>query len=148
VQAAFAAHGITDVRQSTARMKEGEVAAQAIADGCTTLVAVGGDGTWSNVANAILRGVGVISVASNVAPGEVSKLVRTFRAGDAEGARVIAQRLRPLFEALFLESSPGPVKSAMAILGRLEPEIRLPLVLASERTQVRLRAVLGELGLR
>jgi 4-hydroxy-tetrahydrodipicolinate synthase len=93
-------------------------------------------------------GVGVISVASNVAPGEVSKLVRTFRAGDAEGARVIAQRLRPLFEALFLESSPGPVKSAMAILGRLEPEIRLPLVLASERTQVRLRAVLGELGLR
>lgn len=55
VRAAFAAHGITDVRASTARMKEGDVAAQAIADGCTTLVAVGGDGTWSNVANAILR---------------------------------------------------------------------------------------------
>jgi diacylglycerol kinase (ATP) len=55
VRAAFAAVGITDVRVSTATEREGAVAAQAIAEGCTTLVAVGGDGTWSNVANAILR---------------------------------------------------------------------------------------------
>ncbi len=92
-------------------------------------------------------GQGVVSVASNLVPGEVARLVRTFRGGDSIGARAIAERLRPLFEAIFLESSPGPVKSAMAILGKLAPEIRLPLVLPTEPTQARLRAVLGELGL-
>ena len=55
VREAFTAVGITDIRQSTEREGEATVAARAIAEGCTTLVAVGGDGTWSNVANAILR---------------------------------------------------------------------------------------------
>ena len=55
VRAAFAAVGITDIRQSTEREGEATVADRAIAEGCDTLVAVGGDGTWSNVANAILR---------------------------------------------------------------------------------------------
>lgn len=55
VCAAFAAVGITDVRQSTVKEGEATVAARAIGEGCTTLVAVGGDGTWSNVANAILH---------------------------------------------------------------------------------------------
>ena len=55
VRAAFAAVGITDLRQSTEREGETTVAARAIAEGCDTLVAVGGDGTWSNVANAIMR---------------------------------------------------------------------------------------------
>ncbi len=55
VRAAFAAVGITDVRESTAREGEAVVAERAIAEGCTTLVAVGGDGTWGNVANAILH---------------------------------------------------------------------------------------------
>lgn len=55
VRTAFAAVGITDVRQSTEREGEATVAARAIAEGCDTLVAVGGDGTWSNVANAIMR---------------------------------------------------------------------------------------------
>ncbi len=55
VRAAFAAVGITDVRQSTEREGEATVAARAISEGCDTLVAVGGDGTWSNVANAIMR---------------------------------------------------------------------------------------------
>ena len=55
VRAAFAAAGITDLRESTAREGEALIAAQAIAEGCTTLVAVGGDGTWSNVANAIVH---------------------------------------------------------------------------------------------
>ena len=55
VRNAFAAVGITDVRQSTEREGESTVAARAIGEGCDTLVAVGGDGTWSNVANAIMR---------------------------------------------------------------------------------------------
>jgi diacylglycerol kinase (ATP) len=55
VRAAFAAVGVTDIRLSVAREDERALARRAIDDGCTTLVAVGGDGTWGNVANAILR---------------------------------------------------------------------------------------------
>ncbi len=55
VRAAFAAVGISDIRESTEREGEALIAARALDEGCDTLVAVGGDGTWSNVANAILR---------------------------------------------------------------------------------------------
>lgn len=92
-------------------------------------------------------GAGVVSVASNVAPKEVAQLVKLFRGGDVNGARVLAEKLRPLFEVLFIESSPGPVKAALVQLGRLAPEIRLPMVMPTDATQARLRAVLGELSL-
>jgi 4-hydroxy-tetrahydrodipicolinate synthase len=94
-----------------------------------------------------LGGHGVVSVAANVAPREVSELVRLYRAGETNEARKLAERMRPLFEALFLEASPGPVKWAMAHLGRLQSEIRLPLVMPTEDTQARVRAVLKELSL-
>jgi 4-hydroxy-tetrahydrodipicolinate synthase len=93
-----------------------------------------------------LGGSGVVSVASNVAPKEVSQLVKLYRTGDTNGARVLAEKLRPLFEVLFIESSPGPVKAALAQLGRLAPEIRLPLVMPTEATAARVRAVVGELS--
>lgn len=91
-------------------------------------------------------GQGVVSVASNVAPREVSDLVRVWKSGDVAAARKLAERLRPLFEVLFIESSPGPVKWAMAELGKLQAEIRLPLVLPTAEAQARLRAVLKELS--
>jgi 4-hydroxy-tetrahydrodipicolinate synthase len=92
-------------------------------------------------------GHGVVSVASNVAPREVSQLVKLFRSGDVNGARALAEKLRPLFEVLFVEPNPGPAKGALAQLGRLAPEIRLPMVMPTDATQARLRVVLGELGL-
>ena len=91
-------------------------------------------------------GHGVISVASNVMPGEMARLVRLYREGDGGAARLLAQRLYPLFEALFIESSPGPVKAALAMCGRIAPEIRLPLVMPAESSQARIRAVLQQLG--
>jgi len=69
-----------------------------------------------------------------------------FRAGDSAGARRQHQRLFDLFEALFLEGNPGPVKQAMAIRGVMTNEIRLPMVPPTEATQRRLRQVLAELG--
>jgi 4-hydroxy-tetrahydrodipicolinate synthase len=92
-------------------------------------------------------GHGVISVASNILPGEVAKLVRSFRSGDIADARAIARRLAPLFQALFLEPNPGPAKAALAMLDVLAPEIRLPLVMPTEATQGRVRSTLNELGL-
>lgn len=93
-------------------------------------------------------GHGVISVASNVAPAQVAKLVDVLRAGDMDAARKQAQRLLPLFEALFLESSPGPVKAALVSLGKISPEIRLPMVLPSEPTRARVARVLELLEIR
>jgi 4-hydroxy-tetrahydrodipicolinate synthase len=92
-------------------------------------------------------GHGVVSVASNVAPREVSKLVDLFRAGEFAAARKQHQRLRALIEALFIETSPGPVKAAMAMRGLMTDEIRLPLVGPAEASLVRMRKALSDLGL-
>ncbi len=92
-------------------------------------------------------GQGVISVASNLLPGEVARVVHLFRDGDLAGARALSQRLRPLYEVLFVEPSPGPIKAALALCGRIAPEIRLPLVMPSAGAQAQLRAVLQTLGL-
>jgi 4-hydroxy-tetrahydrodipicolinate synthase len=92
-------------------------------------------------------GHGVVSVASNVAPAEVARLVHAFQGGDVAGARAQSQRLRPLNEALFAESSPAPVKAALAMRGKIAPEIRLPLVMPGEKTIALLRSALQGLGL-
>ena len=92
-------------------------------------------------------GHGVISVASNVAPKDVSQLVDLARAGDYAAALKQHLRLYPLFEALFVESNPGPVKWAMGARGLMEGEIRLPLVKPSEASQRQIRQALSELGL-
>jgi len=73
-------------------------------------------------------GRGVISTTSNVAPREVVELVRAFQAGDHARALRMHQRLLPLFKALFCETNPIPVKAALAMMGLIAEEYRLPLV--------------------
>lgn len=90
---------------------------------------------------------GLISVASNEAPQMMSQLNDLALAGKWEEARALHYRLLPLMEANFIESSPGPVKAAMALMGLLEENLRLPLVPVQEKTRARLREVLIEVGL-
>ena len=71
---------------------------------------------------------GVVSVASNVVPKEVSQMVRLFAKGDAKGALKIHARLFPLFRNLFIETNPVPVKAALVMKRMMEEEYRLPLV--------------------
>ncbi len=79
-----------------------------------------------------LGAVGVVSVASNVVPRAVGDLVRAARSGSLDRALARHERLAPLFEALFLETNPIPVKAALVLAGALpEPTVRLPLVAAS-----------------
>jgi 4-hydroxy-tetrahydrodipicolinate synthase len=92
-------------------------------------------------------GKGVISVASNVAAREVSRQIDLFRAGDLAGSRKQHQRLSALYEALFLEPNPGPVKAALAMRGISTADLRLPFVPPAEATQQRIRKALAELGL-
>ncbi len=75
-----------------------------------------------------LGGRGVISVASNVAPGAVSDMVRAMLEGDWERGRELHYELLPLFRALFVETNPIPVKTAASLLGLCSDEMRLPLV--------------------
>ncbi len=75
-----------------------------------------------------LGGGGVISVASNVAPGAVSDMVRAMLEGDWERGRELHYELLPLFRALFVETNPIPVKTAASLLGLCSDEMRLPLV--------------------
>jgi 4-hydroxy-tetrahydrodipicolinate synthase len=91
-------------------------------------------------------GAGVISTSANVAPSEMAELVRAFRAGDHARARDLHQRLLPLFDALFCETNPIPVKAAQALRGLVSDEIRLPLTRLQEPNRERLRVVLKELG--
>jgi 4-hydroxy-tetrahydrodipicolinate synthase len=92
-------------------------------------------------------GVGVISTSSNVAPAEMVEMVRAFRAGDLERALNLHQRLLPLFDALFIETNPIPVKAALALRGQMGEEIRLPLLPLTEPNRERLQVVMKELGL-
>jgi 4-hydroxy-tetrahydrodipicolinate synthase len=89
---------------------------------------------------------GVVSVAGNVAPADVSDMVSSFLAGDAEDARRVHLRLLPLFHVLFIESNPGPVKAALRLMGVSSGELRLPLVPISGESEAEVRAVLGGLG--
>jgi 4-hydroxy-tetrahydrodipicolinate synthase len=90
---------------------------------------------------------GLISVASNEEPKLMSALVRHALAGNWDAARKLHYRLLPLMDVNFVESSPGPVKAAMASMGLLEEVLRLPLVPVTEATRARVREVLAQLGL-
>src|SRR5580698_3671012 len=94
-----------------------------------------------------LGGRGVISVVSNEIPGEMSEMVRLALRGNIWGAREIHRRFHPLMEVNFVESNPGPVKTAMAEMGLLEPVWRLPLVAPKRENRERIINVLNSLGL-
>jgi 4-hydroxy-tetrahydrodipicolinate synthase len=92
-------------------------------------------------------GRGVISTTSNVAPRAIVELVGAARAGDLARAREHHLRLLPLFDALFCETNPIPVKAALALLGLVDDEIRLPLTPLGAASRERLQAVLKEQGI-
>ncbi|MBI5500803.1 MAG: 4-hydroxy-tetrahydrodipicolinate synthase [Deltaproteobacteria bacterium] len=90
-------------------------------------------------------GHGVISVASNVVPREMVALQAAWDAGRNADALALMRKLHPLCRALFLETNPGPVKAALAALGRAKPGIRLPLAWPGEATVAKVREELGKL---
>ena len=94
-----------------------------------------------------IGGDGVISTSANVAPREMVSLVRAFGRGDVEEARRGHYRLLALFDVLFCETNPIPLKAALEAMGLIGPEIRLPLLPLTEPNRERLQVVLKELGL-
>lgn len=94
-----------------------------------------------------LGGRGVISVVSNEIPAEFTALTRAALNGDYATARSLQRKFQSLMEINFVETSPGPVKFAMARMGLLEPVWRLPLVAPLKLSQEKIEAVLEEVGL-
>ena len=94
-----------------------------------------------------LGGVGIISVMANVAPALTSRMAHLFLEGDVAGARALQLRLLPLISALFAESNPIPVKTAVGMLGYDVGPLRLPLTAASDATRQKLAAAMREAGL-
>ena len=90
---------------------------------------------------------GIVSVASNEIPDLMSRMTELALAGNWEEARALHYRLLPLMEINFIESSPGPVKAAMSMMGLLEENFRLPLVPIKDESRVQIREVITELGL-
>ena len=94
-----------------------------------------------------LGGKGVISVTSNIVPGRVAAMCNAFNKGDLKEAARIHHALFPLHDALFFESNPIPAKTALALMGRMEAEIRLPLCPMAEGTKQKLIEVLRQQNL-
>ena len=92
-------------------------------------------------------GKGVITVTANVVPAEMANLVKTFMAGKVDEARKIHFKLSPLFAALFYETNPIPVKEALGMMGKIDPELRLPLCAMATDTRDKLARVLKDMGL-
>jgi 4-hydroxy-tetrahydrodipicolinate synthase len=89
-----------------------------------------------------LGGRGLISVASNEIPAEMTQLTQLAMSGDLAGARALQREWLPLMEVNFVESNPIPVKAAMAMMGLLEPVWRLPMTPPSEQNRAKIEAVL------
>ncbi|HTX74696.1 MAG TPA: 4-hydroxy-tetrahydrodipicolinate synthase [Terracidiphilus sp.] len=90
---------------------------------------------------------GLISVASNEAPAEVGRMIRSALLNDWTQAREIERRIGRLFEANFWESNPAPVKTVLSLMGKCSDTVRLPLVPPTAAIRARLERLAGELGL-
>ncbi|MBM4326557.1 MAG: 4-hydroxy-tetrahydrodipicolinate synthase [Deltaproteobacteria bacterium] len=94
-----------------------------------------------------LGGKGVISVVTNIVPDKMSQLAGHMLKGEIEQARALHFQLYELCQAMFVETNPIPVKAALGLMGKIRPEIRLPLCAPSEANLKKLRTVLEQYGL-
>lgn len=99
-----------------------------------------------NLAIYEIGGVGAISVTSNMMPAKVAAVWNEFNGGRREKAKLLHEELQPLNRALFIETNPIPVKTALAIMGRCKEEFRLPLTKMEKENRERLEEVLKGYG--
>jgi 4-hydroxy-tetrahydrodipicolinate synthase len=95
----------------------------------------------------IQGGHGCISVTSNVAPKLTSELHAAWQKGDIDGAMTINEKLMPINDAMFCETSPGPVKFALSLLGHGTSELRLPMAPIAEASRAKVEAAMKKVGL-
>ncbi len=94
-----------------------------------------------------IGGVGIISVVANIAPRDVADMVAEFEKGNLKKAQEIHYKLLPLIKAMFIETNPIPVKTAMGLLGMCEPDLRLPMCSMSLENLEKVKKALKDYGL-
>ncbi|HOX54872.1 MAG TPA: 4-hydroxy-tetrahydrodipicolinate synthase [Candidatus Omnitrophota bacterium] len=94
-----------------------------------------------------IGGIGVISVVANIVPRDVANMVSEFKKGNIQKAEEIHYKLLPLTKAMFIETNPIPVKTAMGLLGMCSPDLRLPLCTMSDENLEKVKKALKDYGL-
>ncbi len=92
-------------------------------------------------------GTGIISVVANIIPQDVCDMVKAFQGGDTKEAQRLHYKMLPLVKAMFIETNPGPLKTAIGLMGMCEPSLRLPLAAMNDDNQEKLKAAMKEYGL-
>lgn len=94
-----------------------------------------------------IGGKGVISVISNIAPADMASMVDAIEAGDMKKAKELHYKMVPLIDMLFIETNPAPVKAALAMMGKISYDVRLPLYKMSENNYEKLKNEMKNYGL-
>ena len=134
---------IVGVKEGSGSVQQASEIAQTCGERITVLA---GDDALTLPVMAV-GGKGVITVTANVVPKEMAQLVTAFLAGRLDEARKIHFRLSPLFAALFYETNPIPVKEALGMMGKIDPELRLPLCPMGNENRNQLARVMKEMRL-
>ncbi len=113
---------------------------------CPKMTLLSGDDALTLPVLAI-GGTGVISVVANIVPKDVADLISTFQAGNIQKARELHYRLMPLIKAMFIETSPIPVKTAMGMMKMCSGDLRLPMCELEESNRMKLERTLRDYGL-
>jgi 4-hydroxy-tetrahydrodipicolinate synthase len=134
---------IVAIKEATGSMKHASEIRQLCGD---TITLISGD-DFTYLPLLEIGGEGAISVVANVAPRDMADLYDSFASGDHRKARDLHYRLFPLVTAMFLETSPVPVKTALAMMGKIKEGLRMPLVELTETNRGKLKQVLSDYGL-
>jgi 4-hydroxy-tetrahydrodipicolinate synthase len=134
---------IVAIKEGSASLQQVSEIVQACGERITVL---SGDGPLTLPMMAI-GAKGVITVTANIVPRDMAAMVDAFTAGKLDEAMRVHYRLSPLFTALFYETNPIPVKEALAMMGKIQPELRLPLCPMSAENRDKLARALKDYGL-
>ncbi len=134
---------IVAIKEATGDMKQVSEVIRLCGDRTTV---ISGD-DFTTLPLLALGGKGVISVSANVAPKDVSSMCSLWMKGQHDKARAIHYKLEPLNAAMFIETNPIPVKTALAMMGKIQEEFRLPLCEMAPANKEKLKKVLTDLGL-
>jgi 4-hydroxy-tetrahydrodipicolinate synthase len=138
-----AVRNIVAIKEGSASLQQVSEIIQACGDRITVL---SGDDPLTLPMMAV-GATGVITVTANIAPKDMAGMVNAWAAGRFEEARRLHYKLYPLFTALFLETNPIPVKEALGLMGRIDPEMRLPLCPMGQENRDKLIRAMKDYGL-
>jgi 4-hydroxy-tetrahydrodipicolinate synthase len=134
---------IVGVKESTGSLQQVQEMLKLCGDKLTVL---SGD-DWATLPLLAVGGKGVISVTANIAPRQVAEVISLWESGNTAAARERHYHLWPLHSTLFIETSPTPVKTALGMMGKISPDVRLPLAPMLPHNRTKLEMVLKDFGM-